>query len=81
MEILKLVDDGVKICKDKHSLEMKLELFINGEQQGWDHKSILKESLPQSWTKVVGIVTNYFTLDIKTTWVHGYHLAIINNVR
>lgn len=78
--ISNIVDDGVKIQKDKYPLATKLDFFTKGEELGWEGNSIMREYLPQPWLNIVGIMMNYFTLDTKTTWVRGYHLVILNNM-
>lgn len=76
-----LVDEGLKITKDTHPQQTELDFFTSKEKIGWDDEYILREGLPHPWPKVVGTIMNYFTLDSQMVWVHGYHLAILNNMR
>lgn len=66
VEISGLADEELKMTQDKHLQQTELD-FSSFERIGWDGKYILREGLPQPWSKVVGMTRNYFTLNTQMT--------------
>lgn len=48
-KISSLVDEGLKITRDKHPQQIELDFFSSSKRIGWDRKYIMREGLPQPW--------------------------------
>lgn len=81
VEIISLPDDGLKIQREKYPQKKEMDFFSTNEIFSWDGKYILREGLQQPWPKLASTVMNYITLHMQMTWIKGYHLEILNQIR
>lgn len=81
-DITGLKNVGEKVCWPKHPLATELEQFFGDrEEPKWDNKSPRRNSLSPPWAEVAAVVMDYLMMDAQYTWVRGYHLALLNNIR